>query len=82
MFKEPFGREAVRIASGRAVLVAEVIRQEQAQFPLAQVLAQAPDIPALKKAKLENDWAMIDRLKKTDIQAYALWEHAQRLRNR
>lgn len=80
MFTERFGRESVRIASARAALVAEVIRREHTQFPLAQVLADAPDIAALKKARLEGDWILLERLKKTDIQAYALWEIAQRLR--
>jgi len=80
MFAEPFGREAVRIAAARAALVAEVIRREQVAFPLAQVLSEEPDTTALKKAKLQGNWATIDKLKKTDIQAYALWEKAQQLR--
>ncbi|NBB80279.1 MAG: hypothetical protein GVY36_12695 [Verrucomicrobia bacterium] len=81
MFSELFGREAVRTAGGRAALVAEIIRREQTGFPLAQTLAAAPDIAALKKTKLEGPWESVDILRKTDIQAYALWEQAQRLRS-
>lgn len=80
MFAEPFGREAARIASGRAALVAEIVRGDKADFQLASVLAEEPDIPYLKQARLSGDWAILEKLKRTDINAYAVWEQAQRLR--
>lgn len=80
MFAEPFGREAARIASGRAALVAEIVKGDKADFQLASVLVQEPDIPYLKQAKLSGDWAILEKLKRTDINAYAVWEQAQRIR--
>ena len=80
MFTARFGREALRIAGGRAALVAEVIRRGQTDYPLAAVLTEEPDTDTLKNARLGGDWAVIERLKKTSINAYALWEKAQRLR--
>lgn len=81
MFAERFGRAALRIASARATLVAEVVRRNRKDFNLVEALTARPDIALLRGARLTDNWAVIDRLKRSDIGAYVLWEHAQRLRN-
>jgi len=77
MFRAPFGREAVRIASGSAALVAEVVRHKLTDFPLQGNLLALPDRAEIKRQKLSGAWTDLEPLKKTDVQAYMLWVNAQ-----
>jgi len=79
MFAASFGREASRIASGRAALVAEIVRRNLADFPLAETIATPPDPAILRTARLQDEWSPLERLKRTDLEAYALWHQAQNL---
>ena len=79
MFAASFGREAARIASGRAALVAEIVRRDLADFPLVATIATPPDPATLRTARLKGKWYALERLKRTNLEAYALWHRAQNL---
>lgn len=77
MFQEPFGREAVRIASGRVALLAEIVRQNATEHSLKHLLQAGVDREEIKRHTLTGIWADLEALKKTDPQAYMLWVRTQ-----
>jgi hypothetical protein len=77
MFQEPFGRAAVRIASARAALLAEIVRHTLTDLPWREHLHTVADREEIKRQKLTGEWADLDALKKTDAQAFMLWVQAQ-----
>jgi hypothetical protein len=79
MFSERFGRTEARIAAGRAALVAAIIGTGSGDFPLKAFLESAPVLDEMKAAKLQGEWAPLDRLKRTDIRAYVCWVEMQKL---
>lgn len=77
MFQEPFGREAVRIASGRVALLAEIVRHNATEQSLKHLQQAGVDREEIKRQTLTGIWADLEALKKTDPQAYMLWVRAQ-----
>lgn len=79
MFAESFGRSEARVAASRASLIAEIVKNNIHDFPLKEFLHQPLNTTELKAAKLLDEWAPLERLMKTDPQAYVCWVKAQQL---
>ncbi|MCC5790415.1 MAG: nucleotidyl transferase AbiEii/AbiGii toxin family protein [Opitutales bacterium] len=80
LFNQPFQRAESRLASARAALVAEWIRQEAKDFDLSAFLKTECDLETIRDATLEGSWTNLNRLKQTDPKAFECWLQAQHLR--
>lgn len=81
LFGEPFSRSEVRVAAGRAALVAEIVRKGRVGFDLPGILEAPLDLGYIRGTRLEGLWGDLNTIRQTDIAAYALWEQAQQLQS-
>jgi len=82
LFSQPFHRAESRLAAGRAALIAELIRTGQENFDLPAFVGADPDLDAMREAQLGDPWNNLNRLKQTDLRAFACWHRAQEIGKR
>jgi hypothetical protein len=79
LFSEPFQFAQARHAAGIASLAASAIKRGGTGLALPDFLKTRPDPEALRWAKLPAPWENLNRLKQTDLLAFACWVKAQEI---
>lgn len=77
LFRQPFRFPEARLAAGRAALTATLMKRAASGFNLPIFCTTDPDPAALQDATLSGRWMNLNRLKQTNIKAFACWFQAQ-----
>jgi hypothetical protein len=60
----------------------ELIRRGQESFDLPGFVKGEPDLGVMRDAQLGGPWKNLNRLKQTDLLAFACWHQAQEIAKR
>jgi hypothetical protein len=76
---EPFRRDEARVAAGKAACVAAWIQGRPAGVTISQMRFPSAKVGELRQMRIEPPWAVLNRLKGGNPQAFHYWYHAQRI---
>lgn len=79
LFSEPFQIGQARDAAGIAAMVASALKLGATNLDLPAIVSSEPNPEDLRWAKLDGPWENLNRLKQTDLAAFAYWIKAQEL---